>query len=59
MSRSIFVPAILTDHGTVASRTLGKASGTSYETAHTNPNPFRLAAETQGDTSVALSTTLG
>jgi hypothetical protein len=59
MSRSIFVPAILTDHGTVASRTLGVCSATSYETDHTNPFPFRAAAETRGDTSVVLSTTLG
>jgi hypothetical protein len=59
MPRSTFVPAMLTDRGTVASRTLCLPSGTSYEAARTNPNPFRLAAETQGDTSVVLSTTFG
>jgi hypothetical protein len=60
MSRSNFAPAILTDHGTIASRTLGRPSGTSYESAHTSPEPFRpFYFETQGDTSAWMSTTLG
>jgi|HubBroStandDraft_6_1064221.scaffolds.fasta_scaffold445904_2 hypothetical protein len=59
MPCSTFVPAILTDHGTVASRTLGKPTGTSYEVAHTDPNAFRVRAETEGDNSEMLSTTLG